>query len=155
MADGGVLREISVSTIAIVSASAANLLLVWRMFSGAPKWFEQWISLRRARAEEKAADWNRRGDELKRLSDRCITLEKFADGWRDAEKECRDNYASLQQQLLDREIAHSEEITALRNEVAALRQELAVHEGYQIGRGDAAQDVTILESTKRLEDDNK
>lgn len=37
-----------------------------------------------------------------------------------------------------------------RSELADLQTRLAIVEGYQIGRGEAAQEVTIIESGKRL-----
>lgn len=50
-------------------------LFVWRMWNGAPAMFQQWIAYRRAKAEEKAADWSR-------LRDHCTFL-------MDAEERCR------------------------------------------------------------------
>ena len=48
----------SIESAAIV-ASAAWVLLVVRIWSGAPAMFSQWIEHRRARDAAKAADWDR------------------------------------------------------------------------------------------------
>lgn len=81
-------------------------------------------------AAERAGDWTRLRDEISRLSE--------------AEKQCRKDYADLHRQFM-----------GLSVEVANLRGEVAAREGYQIGRGDAAQEVTILESTKRMDRENE
>jgi hypothetical protein len=91
-------------------------LFVVRMWNASPAMFAQWIAYRRLRAEERTADWTRRGDEIKRLSD--------------AEQRCV-------AELLD------------------VKKRLATLEGYQIGRGQAAQDVTIFEGSKRLDENGK
>lgn len=94
MVDANSLAELfSVRNAALVAA-LANLLLVFRVFNGAPKWFEQWISYRRAKAEEKAADWSRLRDhcnflmaaeetcrsELNDVKGRLATLEGYMAG---------------------------------------------------------------------------
>lgn len=77
--------DVKPADIAIYVAASANLLLVWRMFSGAPKWFEQWLAYRRAKAEEKAADWTR-------LRDHCNFL-------MDAEERCRTELNDVKSRL--------------------------------------------------------
>lgn len=110
---------------AIGAAGSAGVLalLAIRIWSGIPHLMEKWLAFRIARAAEKTADWNRRGDELNRLDARCVKLEQ-------AEQRCRDDLADA-------------------------KQRIAVLEGYQIGRGEAAQQVTILESTKRMDRENE
>ena len=49
--------------------------------------FQQWIAYRRARAEERAADWIRLREEISRLSE--------------AEERCRQDYRELHNQHMD------------------------------------------------------
>jgi hypothetical protein len=57
--DGEALRQFfSVETLLGIQ-TAAVILFVIRMWSGAPAMLAQWIAYRRAKAEEKAADWER------------------------------------------------------------------------------------------------
>jgi Tfp pilus assembly protein PilN len=67
-------------------------LLVIRMWSGAPAVFAQWVAYRRAKAEERSADWTRLRDENARLDGRCQRLEI-------AEEKCRDELADVKQRL--------------------------------------------------------
>jgi hypothetical protein len=62
-------------------------LLVARLWNGAPAMFQQWIEWRRLVAAAKTADWDRRGEELARLDERCIRLEE-------AEQTCREELAN-------------------------------------------------------------
>lgn len=105
---------------AIGAAGSAGIfaLLAIRVWSGIPNLMEKWLAFRIARAAEKTADWDRRGDELNRLDARCIKLEE-------AEQKCRD-------------------------ELADAKERIAVLEGYQIGRGAVRQELTIIESTDRV-----
>lgn len=98
--------------------TAALILLVVRVWNGSPAMFAQWLAYRRAKAEEKHADFNRLREEITRL-------DASAKESRQAEARCND-------ELLD------------------VKKRLAVVEGYQIGRGQAAQDVAILQGGSRL-----
>lgn len=92
MDDVNSLRQIfSVANAAWAVVTIAFLFAV-RMWNGAPAMFEQWVALRRANAEEKAADWSRLRDENKRLDDRCIRLEA-------AEERCRIELSSVKERL--------------------------------------------------------
>lgn len=81
------MADVNPSDIAIYVAASANLLLIWRIFNGAPKWVEQWIAWRRAKTEERAADWKRLREEIERLSE--------------SEKQCRRDYLELHQQHME------------------------------------------------------
>lgn len=108
---------------AIGAAGSAGVLalLAIRIWSGIPHLMEKWLAFRIARAAEKTADWNRRGDELNRLDARCVKLEQ-------AEQRCRDDLADA-------------------------KQRIAVLEGYQIGKGQLRQELTIIDATERMEKD--
>jgi uncharacterized coiled-coil DUF342 family protein len=54
----GLRQFFSVETFLGIQA-AAIILFVIRMWNGSPAMFAQWIAYRRARAEEKSADWER------------------------------------------------------------------------------------------------
>lgn len=60
-------------------------LLVLRIWNGAPAMFQQWIAYRRAKAEEKAADWSR-------LRDHCSFL-------MEAEERCRSELNEVKSRL--------------------------------------------------------
>src|SRR5574341_58763 len=114
---------------------AVLCLLAARIWSGLPNFMDRWLALKAARAAEKAADWTRMRDLLK---DQGGEIHRLSE----AEKQCRADYAELHGEFMD-----------LSKEVATLRGEVATRVGYQIGRGEAAQDVTIIESSKRLSKD--
>lgn len=104
------------------------ILLVIRIWNGSPAMFAQWIAYRRAKAEEKTAEYSRLRNENKRIDDRCIKLEERVDSVEEAERRCR-------AELVEKE------------------RRIANLEGLQQGRGEARQELTILESAKRLGDD--
>lgn len=81
MVDANALKQIFSLQSAAWTGVALLFLFVVRMWSGAPAMLEQWVALRRARAEERAADWVRLREEITRLSK--------------AEQQCREDYASL------------------------------------------------------------
>lgn len=64
-------------------------LLVLRMWNGAPAMFAQWIAYRRAKAEEKAADWSR-------LRDHCTFLIEAEERCRVELNEVKGRLASLE-----------------------------------------------------------
>lgn len=125
-------------TAASVTGSFAVLCLVAvRVWSGLPNFMDRWLALKAARAAEKAADWTRmrdlikdQGGEIKRINSRCTAVEE-------AEQKCREELVVTKADLADKELR------------------IARLEGYQIGRGEAAQQVTILESTKRMTKEGK
>lgn len=110
-------------------------LLAARIWNGLPNFMDRWLALKAARAAEKAADWTRMRDLLKDQGGEISRLS-------DAEKQCRADYADLHDKHME-----------LHQEYAGLSRRVAELEGYQIGRGEAAQQVTILEATKRVEKD--
>lgn len=75
MVDALALKEIFSLESAAWIAVAILFLFVVRMWNGAPAMFEQWIAYKRAKAEEKSADWSR-------LRDHCSFLMQ-------AEENCR------------------------------------------------------------------
>ncbi len=87
MVDTNALRQIFSIQSAAWTIVALFTLLMARAWNGAPAMLEQWIAYRRAKAEEKAADWNRLRDEIARLSE--------------AEKQCRSDYKDLHSQHMD------------------------------------------------------
>lgn len=89
MADVLALRQIlSVESAAWV-AVALLFLFVMRMWNGAPAMFQQWIAYKRAKAEEKAADWSR-------LRDHCNFLMQ-------AEEKCRSELNDVKGRLANLE----------------------------------------------------
>lgn len=128
----------NILTAAGATGSFAVLCLVAvRIWSGLPNFMDRWLALKAARAAEKAADWSRMRD---LLSDQGGEITRLSE----AEKQCRADYAELHGKCM-----------SLSEEVASLRREVAKHEGYNIGRGAASQDLTILESAKRLSKEKK
>lgn len=92
MVDGSALAQIFSLQSAAWTATALLFLFLVRMWNGAPAMFAQWVAWRRARSEEKAADWTRLRDENKRLDDRCIRLEA-------AEERCRTELNGVKERL--------------------------------------------------------
>lgn len=88
MVDALAIKQIFSLESAAWIAVALLFLFVVRMWNGAPAMFAQWIAYKRAKAEEKAADWNRRSDELKRLTEHTAFL-------LDAEEKCRRDLAEM------------------------------------------------------------
>jgi hypothetical protein len=87
MVDALALRQIfSIESAAWAFVALCFLFLV-RLWNGAPGMFAQWIDYRRARAAEKAADWERLRDEIKRLAD--------------AEQQCRRDFQELHTQHMN------------------------------------------------------
>lgn len=85
MADALALKQIfSLESAAWVGVALLSLFVV-RMWNGAPAMFEQWISYKRAKAEEKAADWSR-------LRDHCSFL-------MEAEERCRSELNDVKSRL--------------------------------------------------------
>lgn len=94
MVDAIALHQIFSLESAAWIAVAILVLLVLRMWNGAPAMFAQWIAYRRAKAEEKAADWSRLRDhcnflieaeercrsELNDVKGRLAALEGYMDG---------------------------------------------------------------------------
>lgn len=74
------------------TATAFIFLFTVRMWNGAPAMFAQWVAWRRARADEKAADWQRLREENQRIDARCQRLEA-------AEERCREELAGVKQRL--------------------------------------------------------
>jgi hypothetical protein len=85
MADGNALDQIFSVPTAAWTSTALFGLFVWRMWNGAPAMFAQWIAYKRAKAEEKAADWSR-------LRDHCNFL-------MDAEERCRSELNEVKSRL--------------------------------------------------------
>jgi hypothetical protein len=85
MVDALALKQIFSLESAAWIAVALLFLFVVRMWNGAPAMFEQWIAYRRAKAEEKAADWTR-------LRDHCNFLIE-------AEERCRSELRDVQTRL--------------------------------------------------------
>lgn len=128
MADGNIWQIVT----AVGAAGTASVfgLLAIRVWSGIPKFMEQWLALRQAKALEKAADWSRRGDllkdqgdEIKRLGERCKRLEA-------AEEKCR-------------------------NDLADAKERIATLEGYNIGEGKALNEAQRILSAEREADAEK
>lgn len=126
MVDAQELRAIFSVQNAAWTAVTLLLLFVWRMWNGAPAMFAQWIDYRRAKAEERSADWNRFREEIKYL--------------RDAERQCRSDY----DELYRRSHLRDEEIAELRKELGELR-------GYMAGQGRAAQEAAGIVAIERQE----
>jgi hypothetical protein len=91
MVDGLALRQIFSVENAAWTGILLLGLLVLRMWNGAPAMFEQWISYKRAKAEEKASDWRRLQEEIDRLSkseQRCrVDFDKLHDDFLTLSKE--------------------------------------------------------------------
>lgn len=81
MVDGQALQQIFSLESAAWSAVGLLFLFVIRLWNGSPAMFAQWIAYRRARAEEKAADWLRLREEIGRLAE--------------AEERCRKDFRAL------------------------------------------------------------
>lgn len=85
MVDALAVRDILSVEGAAWTGTLVLALFVLRMWNGAPAMFEQWISYRRAKAEEKAADWSR-------LRDHCNFLIE-------AEERCRAELGDVERRL--------------------------------------------------------
>lgn len=85
MVDALALKQIFSLESAAWIAVALLFLFVIRMWNGAPAMFEQWILYKRAKAEEKAADWSR-------LRDHCSFL-------MEAEERCRSELNEVKTRL--------------------------------------------------------
>lgn len=85
MVDAIAVRDILSVEGAAWTGTLVLALFVLRMWNGAPAMFEQWISYRRAKAEEKAADWSR-------LRDHCNFLIE-------AEERCRAELGDVERRL--------------------------------------------------------
>lgn len=92
MVDASAVKDIFSIEGAAWTGLAIFSLFVVRMWNGAPAMFEQWIAWRRARAENKAAEWGRLLNENKRIDERCIRLEV-------AEERCREELADVKGRL--------------------------------------------------------
>jgi hypothetical protein len=90
--------------------------------------FAQWVEYKKERQREKQAAWDRLQDENKRLDARCQSLEERVTDREIAERDCQERLANAEYRL-------------------------SMLDGYQIGRGEAAQRVTILELSKKEKDD--
>jgi hypothetical protein len=123
MPNASAVADIFSVQVAAWTTTTAVCLFIFRLWNVSPAMFAQWIAYRRSRAEEKAADWKRRGDEIKRLDDRCKALEV-------AETRCREDLADA-------------------------KERIAILEGYQIGRGTMRQEVTVLEVSQRVNEEDK
>lgn len=85
MVDALALRQIfSLESAAWIFVAVVSLF-VMRMWNGAPAMFAQWIAYKRAKAEEKAADWSR-------LRDHCAFLIE-------AEERCRTELGEVERRL--------------------------------------------------------
>lgn len=89
MVDALALRQIFSLESAAWIAVAIIFLFVVRMWNGAPAMFEQWIAYKRAKAEEKSADWAR-------LRDHCSFLMKAEENCRSELNEVKGRLATLE-----------------------------------------------------------
>ena len=89
MADALALRQIFSIQSAAWIAVALLFLFVMRMWNGAPAMFQQWIAYKRAKAEEKAADWSR-------LRDHCNFLMSAEENCRSELNEVKGRLATLE-----------------------------------------------------------
>jgi len=110
--------------------TAAIILFILRMWNGSPAMFAQWIAYRRARAEEKSADWER------------IRYER--DAASEALKIAREEIDMLRDKLAERD-----------QRIAMLIGENARLQGIQQGFGEWRNIQTVLEAAKRLSDNGK
>lgn len=123
------------ATIGAVGTTGSVILLVIRVWNGIPKFMEQWLALRAAKAAEKAADWSRmrdllndQGNILKGQGNEITRLGEEVKRSREAERNC-------EEELADKE------------------RRIATLEGLNMGRGQARQEAAIIESAKRIVDD--
>ena len=110
--------------------TAAIILFILRMWNGSPAMFAQWIAYRRARAEEKSADWER------------IRYER--DAASEALKIAREGIDMLRDKLAEVE---AKRIEALGR---AVRSEAALQ-----GYGDGRQRLAAEEAAKRIIENGK
>lgn len=89
MVDALALREIFSLESAAWIAVALLFLFVVRMWNGAPAMFEQWIAYKRAKAEEKSADWSR-------LRDHCSFLMQAEENCRSELNDVKGRLATLE-----------------------------------------------------------
>lgn len=89
MVDAIALRQIFSIENAAWTVTILIALLVLRMWNGAPAMFEQWIAYKRAKAEEKAADWSR-------LREHCSFLMEAEERCRVELNEVKSRLASLE-----------------------------------------------------------
>lgn len=127
MADVIALKQIFSLQSAAWAAVALMFLLIVRMWNGAPAMLETWILWRQSKAAEKASDWHRLRDEIRRLSE--------------AEERCRRDYAELHRKHME-----------LHQEYADLGRRVAELEGYHIGQGRASQEAAGVVALERLKD---
>lgn len=83
--DSDAVRQIFSVEGAAWTSTLALILLVARLWNGAPAMLDRWLAWRAAKAAEKAADWSRLRDEVIRLSE--------------AEHRCRNELADVTRRL--------------------------------------------------------
>lgn len=127
MADALALKQIFSIQSAAWAGIALLFLLIVRMWNGAPAMLETWILWRQSRAAEKASDWHRLREEIRRLSE--------------AEERCRRDYAELHRKHME-----------LHQEYADLGRRVAELEGYHIGQGRASQEAAGIVALERMKD---
>lgn len=101
MVDALALRQIFSIENAAWTATVIIALLVLRMWNGAPAMFEQWISYKRAKAEEKAADWQR-------LREHCAFLMLAEENCRTELNDVKSRLATLEGYMAGQGRAHQE-----------------------------------------------
>jgi hypothetical protein len=116
--------------IAVAVNTSAILLLVIRMWNGAPAMFAQWIAYKRAKSEEKSADWGR--------------IRHERDAASEALKVAREEIDMLRDKLAERD-----------QRIAILIGENARLQGIQQGFGEWRNIQTVLEAAKRLSENGK
>lgn len=101
MVDALALRQIFSIENAAWTVTILIGLLVLRMWNGAPAMFEQWIAYKRAKAEEKAADWQR-------LRDHCAFLMLAEENCRSELNDVKGRLANLEGYMAGQGRAHQE-----------------------------------------------
>lgn len=130
MADALALKQIFSIQSAAWAVVALIFLLIVRMWNGAPAMLETWILWRQSKAAEKASDWHRLRDEIRRLSE--------------AEERCRSDFANLHRKHME-----------LHQEYADISRRVAELEGWQTGQGRASQEAAGVVALERMDRNKK
>jgi hypothetical protein len=125
MADLSVLSDILSARNTLVAIFGLAAVALWRAWTGLPAVMARWNERERDKVSERASDFERLREELKRSDERNAKRDDRITFLEESEQRCRHDLAD------------------------ALRR-LAVLEGYEMGRGKAAQDAQAIVSTERM-----
>lgn len=142
MVDVSAIDQILSYRLAAFLVVVINGLVAFRLWVILPALFQHWLAKRRAVAEEKAADWGRLRDEVKRLSERLKEEEDECVDLRRALRECESSGAEWMRRAIKSE--------AFQQGRAEVRQAAAHAAAEQ--RADPAKAPEALKAAERLRD---